>query len=102
MKKDYMFQYYNSSKKYSIKNTGPTTYSEVIRLFDKYYKEATDSIINGAHVQIAVWCRYTDETDYSTLLIDLNSCNIKVVDNKLYSTKPLRKADFYDYSWCIR
>ena len=80
--KTYMFQYYNSEFGGTIKETGLISHKEAVALFDKYYDEAVQSVLDGYEVQMVIWSDCKHDTDYSTMYADLDSRDINVANNK--------------------
>ena len=93
--KTYMFQYYNSKFGGVIEDTKRISHKEAVALFDKYYDEAVQSILDGHEVQMAIWSGCKNDTDYSTMYADLDSRDIHVVNNKMCKIKPICKEDFF-------
>ena len=86
-----MFQYYNSEFGGIIEDTKLISRKEAVALFDKYYDEAVESVLDGYEVQMVIWSGCKDNTDYSTMYADLDSRDIDIVNNK----KPIYREDFF-------
>lgn len=96
MKKDYKFQYYNNKEEDSlVECTELATLTEAIDLFNKYYNEAYNSIINGYEVEMVIWCDCIKNPGYGTEYMVMDSRDVKVRGGELYKVKPLGKKDFF-------
>lgn len=84
-KKNAMFQYDNGFN--TIENTDLITMEEAESLWNKYIGEIKQYLLDGEKVQICIWQNCDTNTDYSSVLKEVDYIDCEVKNGKIYQVK---------------